>query len=57
MYPFNTTFFPVSVTYHFQAPGEAEAELAMMSYRHFIDLVVTEDSDALVFGAQRIARK
>lgn len=29
----------------------------MMSRLHILDLVVTEDSDTMVFGAQRVARK
>ncbi|KAF9014428.1 PIN domain-like protein, partial [Hymenopellis radicata] len=36
--------------YHLDARGEAEAELAALNYRKVIDLVITEDSDALVFG-------
>ncbi|KAF9003512.1 hypothetical protein BDZ89DRAFT_1146035 [Hymenopellis radicata] len=33
-----------------EARGEAEAELAALNYQKLIDLVLTEDSDALVFG-------
>ncbi|KAK7027621.1 hypothetical protein R3P38DRAFT_3315205 [Favolaschia claudopus] len=33
------------------APGEAEAELAQMNKLGFIDAVITEDSDAFIFGA------
>lgn len=40
-----------------QAPGEAEAELAKMNALGFIDAVITDDSDAVVFGAQCIIRK
>ncbi|KAF8889492.1 PIN domain-like protein, partial [Mucidula mucida] len=36
------------------APGEAEAELAWMCANHFIDAVLTEDSDTFVFGAPRV---
>ncbi|KAF9037846.1 PIN domain-like protein, partial [Hymenopellis radicata] len=36
--------------YHLDARGEAEAELAALNYRKLIDLVITEDSDALIFG-------
>lgn len=39
-----------------QAPGEAEAELAYMSQRDEIDAVLTDDSDALVFGAKVVIR-
>lgn len=40
-----------------QAPGEAEAELAMMSRLARIDAVFTSDSDAFVFGAQCVMRR
>jgi Holliday junction resolvase YEN1 len=40
-----------------QALGEAEVKLACMSRANVIDLVLTEDSDAMVFGAHRIARE
>lgn len=40
-----------------QAAGEAEAELAKMNELGVIDAVLTEDSDALVFGAQVVIRK
>ncbi|KAK6966740.1 PIN domain-like protein [Favolaschia claudopus] len=43
--------------YSHQAPGEAEAELAQMNKLGFIDAVITEDSDTLVFGAVCIIRK
>ncbi|KAG2755631.1 hypothetical protein P692DRAFT_20815165 [Suillus brevipes Sb2] len=36
------------------AAGDAEAELAALSRSGVIDAVITEDSDALVFGASRI---
>ncbi|KAF8958708.1 PIN domain-like protein, partial [Flammula alnicola] len=39
------------------APGEAEAELAIMSYYNAIDAVLTSDSDCLVFGAQCVLRR
>ena len=41
----------------FQALGEAEVELACMSRANIVDLVLTEDSDAVVFGVRRIARE
>ncbi|KAK0194662.1 PIN domain-like protein [Armillaria mellea] len=37
---------------YWDAPGEAEAELAMLSSIHKIDAVMSEDFDALLFGAQ-----
>lgn len=40
-----------------RAPGEAEAELAWMCAEHLIDLVLTDDVDALVFGAGRVLRQ
>jgi Holliday junction resolvase YEN1 len=39
-----------------QAPGEAEAELASMSRLGIVDAIITEDSDAIVFGATTILR-
>ncbi|GJE89174.1 Flap endonuclease GEN 1-like protein [Phanerochaete sordida] len=38
------------------APGEAEAELAAMNKAGVIDVVLTDDSDALVFGARAVMR-
>lgn len=40
-----------------QAPGEAEAQLAHMNKVGLIDAVLTDDSDALVFGARTVIRK
>jgi XPG I-region len=39
-----------------QAHGEAEAELARMSQAGVIDMVLTEDSDSMIFGTTRVAR-
>ena len=39
-----------------QAPGEAEAELAMLSLRGDIDLIITDDVDSLLFGATRVCQ-
>ncbi|KAN0075204.1 PIN domain-like protein [Tylopilus felleus] len=39
-----------------EAPAEAEAELAVLSQHGLIDLVLTTDVDALVFGATCVAR-
>ena len=43
--------------YFCQAAGEAEAELAHMNNLGLIDAVMTDDSDALIFGARVIIRK
>ena len=32
-------------------PGKAEAELALLNKLGIIDIIITDDSDALVFGA------
>lgn len=40
-----------------QAPGEAEAELAVLNCLGYIDAVLTDDSDIFVFGARVIIRK
>ena len=40
-----------------RAPGEAEAELGNLWRRGVIDAVVSDDVDALVFGAGFIIRK
>ncbi|KIJ05098.1 hypothetical protein PAXINDRAFT_122459, partial [Paxillus involutus ATCC 200175] len=39
-----------------EAPGEAEAELATLTQRGLIDMALTTDNDALVFGATCVAR-
>lgn len=39
-----------------QAKGEAEADLAFLSRVGKIGAVLTEDSDALLFGAERVLR-
>ncbi|PPQ75836.1 hypothetical protein CVT26_001130 [Gymnopilus dilepis] len=39
-----------------EAPGEAEAELAILNIYGFIDAVITSDSDILVFGALNVYR-
>lgn len=41
----------------YQAPSEAEAELAAMNVHGVIDAVMTEDSDILIFGAPCIIRR
>ncbi|KAJ7780856.1 PIN domain-like protein [Mycena maculata] len=40
----------------YTAPGEAEAELAQLNKLGFIDAIITEDSDAIVFGAKLLIR-
>ncbi|KAF8202062.1 PIN domain-like protein, partial [Mycena galopus ATCC 62051] len=46
-----------SFGYHFyDAPGEAEAELARLNAADKIDGILTEDSDAFVFGARLVIR-
>jgi exonuclease-1 len=39
------------------APFEADAELAFLSRHGLADLIITEDSDALVFGCKRVLYK
>ncbi|KAF9225116.1 hypothetical protein BS17DRAFT_701209, partial [Gyrodon lividus] len=39
-----------------KAPGEAKAELAALSQRGLIDMVLTTDNDALIFGVMCVAR-
>ncbi|PBK86687.1 PIN domain-like protein [Armillaria gallica] len=41
---------------HWDAPGEAEAELALLSNKGRIDVVMSEDFNAMLFGAQRVMR-
>ncbi|KAJ7603607.1 PIN domain-like protein, partial [Mycena polygramma] len=42
--------------YFYEAPAEAEAELAKLNALGYIDGIITEDSDAFVFGAQCVIR-
>ena len=39
------------------APYEADAQLAYLSKQGMVDLVITEDSDLLLFGARKIIFK
>ncbi|KAG6819757.1 hypothetical protein H0H93_008969 [Arthromyces matolae] len=41
----------------YTAPGEAEAELAQLNSLGLIDAIITNDSDAFVFNAQRVFRR
>ena len=41
----------------FQAPGEAEAELAQLNQNGIVDAVLSDDSDTFVFGANTVIRK
>lgn len=43
--------------YSFQAPGEAEAELAFLSRTGVIDAVLSDDVDTFVFGGTMVIRK
>ena len=45
---------PISST---QARGEAEAELAYLNAQGIIDAIITDDVDALVFGARVLIKK
>ncbi|KAK7020866.1 hypothetical protein R3P38DRAFT_3197327 [Favolaschia claudopus] len=40
----------------YEAPGEAEAQLAWLNQQGFIDGILTEDSDAFIFGARCVIR-
>ncbi|KIJ06861.1 hypothetical protein PAXINDRAFT_19940 [Paxillus involutus ATCC 200175] len=40
----------------YEAPGEAEAELAALNIHRIIDIVLMSDSDALVFGVKCVVR-
>ena len=46
----------ISVDY-IVSPYEADAQLAYLSLNGFVDAVITEDSDALVYGCQRVLFK
>ena len=39
------------------APYEADAQLAYLSKQDIVDVVITEDSDLLVFGSKRVFYK
>ncbi|KAF9220677.1 PIN domain-like protein [Gyrodon lividus] len=41
----------------YTAPGEAEAELAKLNQNGVIDGILTEDSDAVVFGAETVIQR
>ncbi|KAK0495438.1 PIN domain-like protein [Armillaria luteobubalina] len=41
---------------YWDAPGEAEAELAMLSIMDRIDAVLSEDFDTMIFGARQVIR-
>jgi holliday junction resolvase YEN1 len=39
------------------APGEAEAECALLQREGLVDIIITEDVDSLMFGASKVARE
>jgi exonuclease-1 len=39
------------------APYEADAQLAYLSRHGIVDIIITEDSDLLAFGAKKILYK
>ena len=39
------------------APYEADAQLAYLSRTNYVDVIITEDSDLLAFGAKKILYK
>jgi Holliday junction resolvase YEN1 len=41
----------------YEAPGEAEAELAELNERKLIDAVLSKDGDVFLFGATQIIRE
>jgi Holliday junction resolvase YEN1 len=41
----------------FQAPGEAEAELAYLNSTGVIDAILSDDVDNFLFGARVVIRK
>ncbi|KAF8230402.1 hypothetical protein L208DRAFT_1282083, partial [Tricholoma matsutake] len=42
--------------YIHEAPGEAKAELAMLNQLRIINVIITNDSDAFVFGSKCVIR-
>ena len=42
---------------HWDAPGEAEAECALLQRMGLVDLIMSEDVDSLVFGASCVLRE
>ena len=40
-----------------QAPGEADAELALLNRAGYLDTIYTDDSDLLVFGALNVLQR
>lgn len=55
--PLSFVLLVAKVYFFIQAPGEAEAELAHLNKLGIIDAVLTDDSDALIFGAKVVMRK
>ncbi|KAJ7473395.1 PIN domain-like protein [Mycena latifolia] len=42
--------------YSYTAPGEAEAELAALNRLNLVDMVLSSDNDAFIFGATQVVR-
>ena len=45
------------MSWHFKAPGEAEAELAHLNHTGAIDAILSDDVDNFLFGAKMVIRK
>ena len=56
VYPF-ISIFSISEGHINQAPGEAEAELALLNRVNLIDAVMTDDGDTFIFGATCVIKK
>ena len=39
------------------APYEADSQLAYLSKEQIVDLIITEDSDLLVFGCRKVRER
>lgn len=50
-------FTPSCLTLSLQALGEAEAELAWLNRQGVIDAIISDDVDAIVFGAVNTMKK
>ena len=52
-----TKCMSMMLTNSLKAPGEAEAELALLNRLGYIHAVMTDDVDVFLFGALRVVRK